>query len=158
MFTRMFLFTILLTMSLCAFAQGVPSTGEFSKAKWVVSGGYCPVGCSEPVAAFIKAQIGSGVTLSNAEISAPFLDKCAGSVRYKYAVLDGERVALELSRGQRGDKRFTAKNLRLESPKVLTAVALCSDGGSDTVMARIISIEPGKVRILFEEQSVIELR
>lgn len=91
-------------------------------------------------------------------VSASFLDKCDGNVHYTYEVMDADRLASQLSQGQSEAKRFTKKNMRIESPKVTTAVAFCNSGGSDSTMARILSIEPDRIRILFEEQSVIELR
>lgn len=158
MITRNFLCNGLLAMSFCAFSQGASSASAFSKTKWMVSGGYCPVGCPVPVADFIKSQVGFEVTLSNSEFSAPFLDKCAGRVHYKYEVMDADRLASALSRGQSKATRFTRKNMKIQEKKVLTAVALCNGNGSDSTMARILSIEPGGIRILFEEQSIIELR
>lgn len=154
---RILICMVMSILPFCAATQGAPPAVHFSKTKWVVSGGYCPVGCPEAVSSFIKSQVGSEVTLSDGQLAAPFLDACEGSVHYRYQTMSADRLASELSQGQRKDKQFSRKNLQLENPKVLTAVAFCNSGGSDSTMARFLSIEPGRIRILFEEQSVIEL-
>jgi hypothetical protein len=157
MFTRILLCLAVLTMSSCAFAQNASPAVGFAKAKWVVSGGYCPVGCAAPITDFIKSQVGSEVTLSNDQLSAPFLDKCEGTVHYEYQAMAADQLASELSQGLSANKRFTPENMRIASPKVVTALAFCHSEGSDSTMARIISIEPHRVRILLEGQSIIEL-
>lgn len=157
MVMRILLCAALLAMSCCGVAQDASSASPFSKTQWVVSGGYCPVGCSSAVAAFIKSQVGTKVVLSSSQLSASFLDKCDGSVHYKYEVMDADRLASDLSQGQVETKRFTRANMQIDSPRVTTAMAFCHSDGSDSTMARILSIEPDRVRILFEEQSIIEL-
>ena len=38
------------------------------------------------------------------------------------------------------------------------AVAWCAAGGYDVPVARLLSIEPDRIVVLFEQQSLIELR
>ncbi|MBM7131845.1 hypothetical protein [Dyella mobilis] len=152
------MFTVALAASCSALAQNAAPTGAFAKTRWVVADGYCPVGCAALVSDFIKAQVGTAVTLSNNQFSAPFLDPCSGTVHFQYATLETRQLASELSQGLSGKKQFTAENMRLASPRVLTALALCNSDGSDSTMARILSIEPDRIRVLFEGWSIIELR
>ena len=50
-------------------------------------------------------------------------------------------------------------DLKLEAAgSTTTAVALCHGGAGEATQARLLAIEPDRVLVLFEEQSVIELR
>lgn len=156
------LFAILALLALQACAQ-VPAPAAaplFAKAEWTVSAVSCPAGCSALTRDFLQSQLGKRVTLGDTRFEAPFVDPCAGSVRYVTRQQTVDEALGELRRAAPpGARTITAGSLGVASDAVLTtASVLCREAGGEMSYQRLLSIQPGRVQVLFEEQSVIELR
>ena len=132
----------------------------FAKSAWTVASTSCPIGCADAMRDFLKAQTGRPVRLSPDRVDAPFLDACDGILRWVASTSTVPELASELARTHPLDTG-TLKATDLGVPAGATlhrAVAYCAAGGSDLPVARLLSIEPDRILILFEQQSLIELR
>jgi len=120
----------------------------------------CPQGCSAPTRDFLQQQLGRHVTLDDSHFDAPFVDRCAGSLRYLPRQQPVADVLAELRRAAPPNaKPLTPDSLGVASDATLTtASVLCREAGGEVSYQRLLSIEPARVQVLFEEQSVIELR
>jgi hypothetical protein len=150
----------LFALQACAQPPAPVAKPLFAKTEWTVSAVSCPAGCSTLTRNFLQSQVGKRVTLGDARFDAPFVDACAGSVRYvprQQAVAD---VLAELRRAGPPDaKPLSPASLGVAAGATLTtASALCREAGGEMSYQRLLSIEPARVQVLFEEQSVIELR
>ncbi|PTT79926.1 hypothetical protein DBR42_20430 [Pelomonas sp. HMWF004] len=133
----------------------------FAKTDWTVSAVSCPAGCSALTRDFLQKQLGQGVTLGGGRFAAPFVDRCAGSpVRFLPRQQPVSEVLAELRRAAPPSAQpLTPASLGVAGNAVLkTAIALCHAPGGDMSYLRLLAIEPERVLVLFEEQSVIELR
>jgi hypothetical protein len=132
----------------------------FAKAQWTVAATSCPLGCADAMRDFLRAQTGRAVRLAADRVDAPFLDACSGNVHWIASTDTLADLADELSRAHPPAPRpFTAAELGLRDGAPLRrAVAYCAADGADVPFARLLSIEPDRILILFEQQSVIELR
>jgi hypothetical protein len=132
----------------------------FAKATWQVASTSCPVGCAEAMRDFLKAQTGRAVRLAADRIDAPFLDTCDGTLRWVASTSTFPELASELSKSNPLDNGvLKAADLGLpEGATLHRAVAYCAAGGFDLPVARLLSIEPDRIVVLFEQQSLIELR
>jgi hypothetical protein len=150
----------LFALQACAQTPTPVAKPLLAKAEWTVSAVSCPAGCPALTRKILQNQLGKRVVLDDARFDAPFVDPCAGSVRYvprQQAITD---VLAELRRTAPPDaKPLTPASLGFASGAVLTtASALCREAGGEMSYQRLLSIEPTRVQVLFEEQSVIELR
>lgn len=154
------LFAALALLALQACAQTPAVAPLFAKTEWTVSAVSCPAGCSALTRDFLQTLQGKRVTLTETRFDAPFVDACAGSVRYVARQQAVAEVLNELRRAAPPDARaITPASLGLASDAVLTtASVLCREASGEMSYQRLLSIEPARVQVLFEEQSVIELR
>ena len=138
----------------------VPAAVSFAKPDWLVARAWCPIGCSEATQSLLKAQVGAVVHLSDHRLQAPFVDACAGSVRFKGQAVAAGAVAAEINRTlAAGVRHLAASDLGLpEAAPVTTAWALCHGAAGETNFVRLPVVAPDRVILLFEEQSLIELR
>ena len=132
----------------------------FAKTTWMVASTSCPVGCADAMRDFLKAQTGRSVRLASDRIDAPFLDSCDGTLRWVASTSTFPELARELSKTNPLDNGvLKAADLGLPDGATLhRAVAWCASGGFDLPVARLLSIEPDRIVMLFEQQSLIELR
>jgi hypothetical protein len=132
----------------------------FAKSAWTVASTSCPVGCADAMRDFLKAQTGRPVRLAPDRIDAPFLDACSGTLRWVASTSTVSELASELAKTNPLDNGvLKAADLGLpEGATLHRAVAYCTDGGFDLPVARLLSIEPDRILMLFEQQSLIELR
>jgi hypothetical protein len=132
----------------------------FAKATWQVASTSCPIGCADAMRDFLKAQTGRSVRLAPDRIDAPFLDSCSGTLRWVATTSTFPELASELSKANPLDNGvLKAADLGLpEGATLHRAVAWCAAGGFDLPVARLLSIEPDRIVMLFEQQSLIELR
>ena len=144
------------------FAQGrvVASAEPFSKVDWAVARAWCPIGCSEATATFLKEQVGRAVHLGAARLEAPFLDACEGSVRFGLRSQSPEALVEEVDAALAPRaRRMAVSDLGVPaSESVHSAWALCHGAAGETTFARLLVIAPDRVLLLFEEQSLVELR
>jgi hypothetical protein len=132
----------------------------FAKSQWTVAATSCPVGCADAMRDFLKAQTGRSVRLAADRVEAPFLDTCDGSIRWVPSTSTFTELAGELAKAHPLDSGvLKAADLGLpEGATLHRAVAYCVAGGYDLPVARLLSIENDRILILFEQQSLIELR
>jgi len=132
----------------------------FAKIDWTVSAVSCPAGCSASVMNFLQKQLGQHVTLDDHRFEAPFVDRCAGQLRYLPRPQPVGEVLAELRRtAPRNAKPLTPASLGATGDaRLTTATALCREAAGEMSYQRLLAIEPARVLVLFEEQSVIELR
>jgi hypothetical protein len=136
------------------------ATPLFAKSQWTVAATSCPVGCADAMRDFLKAQTGRGVRLAADRVEAPFFDTCDGSIRWVPSTSTFAELAGELAKSHPLDNGvLRAADLGLpEGATLHRAVAYCVAGGYDLPLARLLSIENDRIVILFEQQSLIELR
>ena len=155
---------LLVSVSLQACAQQAPAVAAavplFSKQHWKVTAGTCPIGCSDATRKFLSSQIGREVQLSSTQFAAPFDDPCEGALRYETRVVPASAVVADVNKGVApAHRQMVPADLKLDAAgSITTAVALCHGGAGESTQARLLAIEPDRVLVLFEEQSVIELR
>ena len=132
----------------------------FAKSQWTVASTSCPVGCADAMRDFLKAQTGRSVRLAPDHVDAPFLDNCDGTLRWVPSTTTFAELASELAKAHPLDEGvLKAADLGLpEGATLHRAVAYCVAGGYDLPVARLLSIENDRILILFEQQSLIELR
>lgn len=154
---------VVVTMQACA-QQGAsaPTSAPalFSKQHWTIASATCPIGCSEQTRAFLKGQVGGSVELGTTLLAVPFDDRCEGSLRYVTRTMPTAALVAEVNQGvPPSHRQMTPADLKLDPQgTATTAVALCRRGSGETTQQRLLSVEPDRVLVLFEEQSVIELR
>jgi hypothetical protein len=143
-----------------AAAEAGAAAPLFAKSQWKVASASCPLGCAEAMRDFLNAQTGRPVRLAADLVDAPFLDACPGNVRWVPSTDTLAGLGEELSRAHPPAPRpFTAAELGVHDGAPLRrAVAYCAADGAEVPVARLLSIEPDRILILFEQQSVIELR
>jgi len=143
-----------------AAAEAPMAAPLFAKPGWTVASTSCPVGCADAMRDFLKAQTGRSVRLASDRIDAPFLDSCDGTLRWVASTSTFPELASELSKTNPLDNGvLKAADLGLpEGATLHRAVAYCAAGGFDVPVARLLSIEPDRIVVLFEQQSLIELR
>ncbi|MFG6485504.1 hypothetical protein ACG04R_02400 [Roseateles sp. BYS78W] len=151
--------TLLALATLQACAQP-PTQPLFAKTDWTVSAVSCPAGCSALTRDFLQKQLGQHITLDDNHFDAPFVDRCAGSLRYLPRQQPVADVLAELRRAAPPNaKPLTPASLGVAGDaRLTTATALCREAAGEMSYQRLLAIEPGRVLVLFEEQSVIELR
>ena len=132
----------------------------FAKPTWTVASTSCPVGCADAMRDFLKAQTGRSVRLAPDRVEAPFLDACDGTLRWVASTSTLAELAGELARTlPQAAPTLKAADLGVpEGATLRRAVAWCASGGFDLPVARLLSIEPDRIVMLFEQQSLIELR
>lgn len=137
-----------------------PAQPLFAKPDWTVSAVSCPEGCSAPTRDFLQQQLGRHVTLDDSHFDAPFVDRCAGSLRYLPRQQSVADVLAELHRAAPPNAQPpTPASLGVAGgARLTTAAALCREAAGEMSYQHLLAIEPGRVLVLFAEQSVIELR
>lgn len=121
--------------------------------------GYCAGNCPDGVMAYLKTLVGSKVSLSSIHLHAPFLDHCDGETHVEFSWTAASKLAEELEQGAPPRRHLTARSLRLPNDRaILRADAYCRSGATDLPFARFLSVETGRLQLLFEEQSILELR
>lgn len=151
------LLTVLL-VSACRAEPGLPSDHAAS-ARWTVAGLHCPLGCSPEIRAFLQSQVGQTVLLGEHRFEVPFMDRCEGEVRVDRRERPTVAMLRELRDGAAPGRTLDAKSLQLSAPTVSSAVVFCRTGsGPELPLARLPLVEPGRILLQFEEQSLLELR
>jgi hypothetical protein len=150
----------LIALQACAQPPAPANVALFAKAEWTVTAVSCPAGCSALTRDFLDKQLGQRVTLADGRFDAPFVDRCAGQLRYLPRLRSVGEVLAELRRaGPPSAKPLTPASLGVASNAQLnTANVLCREAAGEMSYQRLLAIEPARVLVLFEEQSVIELR
>lgn len=150
----------LIALQACAQPPLPSAPPLFAKPDWTVSAVSCPAGCSALTRDFLQKQLGQGVTLGGGRFDAPFVERCARQLRYRTRVQPVSEVLGELRRAAPPSAQpLTPASLGVAGNAVLkTAIALCHAPGGEMSYQRLLAIEPERVLVLFEEQSVIELR
>lgn|GEM_PF-3815272 len=136
-----------------------PSTNSpLSKAHWKIAKTYCPVGCSPEVKAFLKGYAGEVVDISPAQFTAPFIDRCEGEVQVIFKIAPAQAIVDEVNQGIGQGRKMTIKDLAIRKNANTSAIAYCKSGDTNLPIARILSIQPNRILVLFEQQSIVELR
>jgi hypothetical protein len=146
--------------ALAAPEAGGSAAPLFAKSQWTVVSTSCPVGCAEAMRQFLQAQTGHTVQLGANRFEAPFLDPCDGNLRWVPSTVTFPQLVDELARTNPLDGG-TLKPADVGLPEgapLHRAVAYCASGGFDLPFARLLSIEPDRIVVLFEQQSLIVLR
>lgn len=147
---------VLLASLLASACQGDPPP---SPRDWQVAEIHCPLGCNAELRAFLRGQIAQAVTISTEPLQAPWLDACEGRVRWVQQRRAVAQLLQELNQGVGGKARFKAEDLGLaDGAQVVSAIAYCRSASSELTMARAPVWEAQRVLLLFEQQSLIELR
>jgi hypothetical protein len=136
------------------------AAGPFSKRRWTVAAGWCPVGCNDATRQFLQAQVGRAVVLSPSRVEAPFVAGCAGPVRFDVRSLPASAVVAAVNHGLAPwQLHAVPADLRLAlRARATTAVAHCRGPHGDVALLRLLAIEPGRILALHGDHSVIELR
>jgi len=147
------------TLASASCAQA-PVASPFSKPDWTVAKVSCPAGCADQTLHFLQAQIGHKVQLSGSALEAPFLDQCDGKVRWQLHDGSPELVLAAVNKGAASARRpVRPADLALTPGAMVTGgAALCAGRYGELVMARVLVVTSQRVIILFEQQSLIELR
>ncbi|MGN6526463.1 MAG: hypothetical protein ACTHL8_08750 [Burkholderiaceae bacterium] len=134
--------------------------GPFSKRRWTVAAGWCPVGCSDATRQFLQAQVGRAVVLSPTRLDAPFVATCPGPVRFDVHSAPASAVVAAVNQGLAPwQLHAVPADLRLAlRGRATTAVAHCRGPRGDVALLRLLAIEPGRILALHGDHSLIELR
>lgn len=140
--------------------SAVPARALFSKAHWQVATAGCPIGCSDATRAFLQSQVGRDVQLSTTQFAAAFDDPCEGTLHYDVRSVPATAVVAEVNKGVApAHRKMVPADLKLDPNRSTTmAIALCHGAAGDMTQARLLSVEADRILVLFEEQSIIELR
>ncbi|WKB53847.1 hypothetical protein [Eleftheria terrae] len=131
----------------------------FSKTAWRIEAVSCPAGCSEETRRFLDGLKGKEVALGEQTFSAPFADSCDGQLSVRLQSLPAKDVAQRVNLGLPPRKaKLTPRQLGLRQDPVKTGSVNCTSDKLESPLATLLSVEPGRVLVLFEQQSVIELR
>ena len=152
---------LLLALLLVSGCRADPSvaTARIVNERWTVARVHCPLGCSPEVQAFLQAQLGQAVVLGERRFDAPFMDRCDGEVRLDRRERATAAMLRELRDGAPPGRRLDAKSLQLSAPVLSSALVFCRTGsGPELPLARLPIVEPARVFLQFEEQSLLELR
>lgn len=134
--------------------------GLFSKRRWTVAAGWCPVGCSDATRQFLQAQVGRAVVLSPTRLDAPFVAACPGAVRFELRSAPASAVVAALNQGLAPwQLHAVPADLRLAlRGRATTGAAHCRGPHRDVVLLRLLAIEPGRILALHDDHALIELR
>lgn len=149
----------------CSAAHGDPAA--FSLQELTFTQILCPTNCGKGIKSFLQPLIGQKVQLGPNQFSGALVDKlfdpCDGTVEIKLKPQSRQQQIDELKKMIAPHHKFDAASLRLPT-QIVSALAVCNSkadgkpGSGVNNMARIISIEDGRVLVLFEELTVLELR
>jgi hypothetical protein len=127
----------------------------------------CPTKCSNGIKTFLQPHIGEKVQIGPNRFSGALVDKlfdpCDGTIEIKLKQQSRQQQIAELKKMTAPKRKFDSSSLRLPTQPV-SALAVCNSkltdkpGSAANNMARIISIENGRVLVLFEELTVLEFR
>ena len=145
---------------LSAGARAADAATPFTKPDWKVAAVSCPIGCSDATRKFLQTQVGGTVRLSPTRFAAPWDDPCEGALRYDARFVPSTAVVAEVNRGVASSHRqMMPADLKLDPlAATTTAVALCRGAKGEAMQQRLLVIEKDRILVLFEEQSIIELR
>ena len=147
-----------LTSALALAQTGAAEPRSLSKEDWVVHQISCPFGCSAYTRNFLAKQVGRAVHLSAQRVEVPFDDSCNGTPIYSWYEQSTPDLLQELKLGHGPGRRVSAKSLKLGDKPVTGARVFCEEASGKNLIARLLTVEPTRILILFEEQSLIELR
>lgn len=139
-------------------ASGSDASSSLTKEHWNVARTYCPVGCSKQLQKFLNNQVGKPVDISDTQFSAPFLDTCDGRVGMVFNTSNADSVLLDINKGMSPKNVISANDLNLDRGPINTAIVYCDTGDLNLPIATLISVESNRILVLFEQQSIIELR
>jgi len=135
------------------------STNPFQKENWRVAAFSCPRGCSASTRNFLGSMVGKPVVLGEDKFEAPFVERCEGKIRFVLRRTPAQAVIDELNQGAAsGHSRMKPEDLNLGHGENTSAVALCRTESGEASYQRLLLIDSHRVLVLFEEQSVLELR
>lgn len=123
----------------------------------------CPAKCSKTLKSSLQPFIGTKVQIGPNQFSGAVLDSlfdsCDGKIELRPQQQSRQQQLAELKKTIAPNHKFDAASLHLPEP-LHSALVVCNrekDGKAGNV-ARIISLEEGRVLVLFEYLSVLELR
>ncbi len=143
-----------------SFANEVYVGSTFSKENWEVKSYKCLIGCSNRLGDFLKEQIGGNVSLSESHLVASFTDRCMGRVVFRKKSIPVTLLVKQLKEGvhPRSRRKITRNALGLFDNSVDGGLFFCEFNGVESVFLQVLSIENGRILLLFEQLSLIELR
>ena len=149
--------SLVLAIVACTAGPGQPVTASLSKSNWVVARGFCPVGCPDEVLSFLDGYRGAPVEIGPDRFTAPFVDACEGRVSLELGPRPTADVIQSLAAGWPPGQPVTPQSLGLSSETVTGGVVNCTHEGLTWPIVRILAAEPGRMLLLFEERSIVEL-
>lgn len=149
-----------LVFTACATAAGPPAAPQMPERQvWRVADVHCPAGCSEGLRRFLDGTRGQSVEIAPGRFSAGFIDRCEGAVEWRVERRTAAAVVAEINAAAGPRSRLDARQLQLPAGAVISATALCRPAAAPALpLVRLLSLEPGRVLLLQEEQSLLELR
>ena len=137
---------------------GAAVATPLAKSTWVVARAWCPVGCSAATEGVLKAQVGQPVQLSATALVASFVDPCEGRVHLALKSVATAEIVADVNKGVAPrHRRLAANDLGVQGDAV-SGWVLCNGATGDIDLQRLLVVEPDRVLLLSEEQSLIELR
>jgi hypothetical protein len=142
----------------CAGTDGEPSTAALSKSHWTVARSWCPASCPPEILEFLEGFRGATVELAQDRVKVPFIDECEGHVSLVLQRTKVAAIVRALNEARRPDQPVTAQLIGLAGDTVTSGIANCAHDGLTWPLVRILAAEPDRVLLLFEDQSLVELR
>lgn len=158
MILRHYFWFFFATVLFIGLANASAISSGLSKQHWKIEKVYCPVGCAPGIKSFLESQVGAAVEFSSSQFSAPFIDHCDGEIRVLFSQATAQEVVAEINKGLAPNRQMTVESLQVGTGPVTSAIVYCKNGELDLPIARIPIVESARILVLFEEQSIVELR
>lgn len=151
---------VALVVAACASAGGAPVAPQLPERQvWHVAAVHCPSGCSEGLHRFLDGTRGQIVEIAPDRFNAAFVDRCDGVLEWRIERRTAAAVVAEMNAAAGPRSRLDARQLGLPAGEVTSATALCRPADAPALpLVRLLSVEPGRVLLLQEEQALLELR
>jgi hypothetical protein len=157
-----FLIGLAMAGSATASSASPPDPAAISPQELTFTQLLCPAKCSKTLKSSLQPFIGTKVQIGPNQFSGAVLDSlfdsCDGKIELRPQQQSRQQQLAELKKTIAPNHKFDAASLHLPEP-VHSALVVCNrekDGKAGNV-ARIISLEEGRVLVLFEYLSVLEL-
>ena len=147
-----------LGVAACAAGPGQPVAASLAKSEWVVARGFCPAGCPGEILSFLDGFRGAPVEIGPDRFTAPFVDRCEGQVSLELGPRPTADLIQSLAEAWGPGPPVTAQSLGLARDTVTGGVVNCTHEGLTWPIVRILTAEPDRMLLLFEERSIVELR
>lgn len=140
-------------------AQNVNITGELSKLEWVVTKTSCPIGCSQFTQKFLNSLTGSKVNIGAIKLSSSFIDDCDGKLISMISPKSVNQIVDSVNLGVAPNHRkLSVSDMGIKQDTTESGFVFCRTANGDNPLIQFLSVEHDRLLILFEEQSIIELR